>query len=125
MNTEDAKPYVPFQDGPSAEDIQAEIARHAALEQEILNDFRGKGHGGKLLYAEDNTVPTPKGFRDQPGDVALSMGFDAARRIVDLVQVKKMTGRDFADLVVRLGYAFEDVLADARNASTTTRADKG
>lgn len=55
-------------------------------------------------------TPTPKGFRDRPSRVALCMGFDAARVIIDRIEVKEMTGREFADLVVHLGYVFEDVL---------------
>lgn len=83
------------------------------MEKEFYGAAESEEENAGFGYdTENNVAPTPKGYRDRPGDVALSMGFDAARRIVDRVQVKEMTGRDFADLVVQLGYSFEAVLRE-------------
>lgn len=55
---------------------------------------------------------TPKGYRDGPGRVALEMGFKAASSILDRIEVRQMTGREFYDLVKQLAYTFEGALEE-------------
>lgn len=62
--------------------------------------------------AYDEDVNTPA--RNGPGFVALAMGFHAARDVISSIQVREMSAREFADLAVQLGYAFEVVLDDRK-----------
>ncbi len=84
---------------------------YGAAEAEEEN--AGFGYG-ELSPEANNAVPTPKGYRDRPGMVALSMGFDAAKREIHDIAVKDMTAQEFCDLVLSLAYSFEKVLREDR-----------
>ncbi len=70
------------------------------------------GFGYAEMPPKETDHQGPKGMRDRPGRVALSMGFDAARMVLDRIEVKSLSARQFSDFVLMLSYSFEDVLEE-------------
>lgn len=58
----------------------------------------------------ERSESSPKGLRDGPGGVALEMAFRSASTILDRIEVRDLSGREFYDFVKQLAYTFEDVL---------------
>jgi hypothetical protein len=59
-----------------------------------------------------NDEDQPVGYRSGPSRAALFLGFNAAKEVIHDITVREMSARQFADLVVALGYAFEEVTVE-------------